>query len=145
MTNHDLGGILNGQLNAWILEHMLGLTTPEVQEIRITQKEQKSLAGMYGTGDGMSGLELKFTKSKLMVRAIDNEPPELIANPAPPLPPFTVRSVRDPRRDNDLLEATDGLYKGAKIELLRDANGQVAYLRSSGRLYVRQQDIGVQR
>jgi hypothetical protein len=46
--------------------------------------------------------------------------------------------VRDPRGNTDLLEATEGPFKGTIVELLRDANGQVSYLRAGGRLHVRQ-------
>jgi CubicO group peptidase (beta-lactamase class C family) len=142
LTNHDSGLILNEQLNAWILEHMLGLKAPAVQEIQVSQKELKALVGMYSTGDGSGSIELKFTKNKLMARAISNDAPEVTTTPQPQIPPFPLRSVRDPRRDTDLLEATEGLYKGTKIELLRDASGQVSYLRSGGRLYVRQEHVG---
>jgi CubicO group peptidase (beta-lactamase class C family) len=145
LTNHDAGFMFNEQLNAWMFEHMLGLKTPGVQEIQIAQKELKALAGTFSTGDGASSLELKFTKNNLVVRVISNEIPEVTATPAPQLPPFTVRSVRDPRSDMDLLEATEGHYKGAIVELLRDSSGKVSYLRSGGRLYVRQQKNGDQK
>jgi CubicO group peptidase (beta-lactamase class C family) len=138
LTNHDAGYFFGEQLNAWIFEHMLGLTTPKAQEAPMTQKELKTLTGMFSTGDGSSSLRLIFTKNKLVLQIINNEMPEVSSTPAPKLPPFTVRSVRDPRSDMDLLEATEGLYKGMKMELLRDDGGQLAYLRSGGRLYVRQ-------
>jgi CubicO group peptidase (beta-lactamase class C family) len=139
LTNHDSGSFFNEQLNDWMLEHVLGLKAPAVTEIQIAQKELKALVGTYSTGDGTSGVELKFTKNKLLAREISNELPEVTVTPQPPVPPFMVRCVRDPRSDNDLLEATEGMYKGIKIELLRDASGQVSYLRAGGRLYVRQQ------
>jgi CubicO group peptidase (beta-lactamase class C family) len=142
LTNHDSGSILTEQLSAWIFEHMLGLKSPAVQEIQVSQKELKALAGTFSTGDGSSSLELKFTKNKLLVRVIENEMPEVTATPQQQYPPFAVRSVRDPRSDMDLLEATEGLYKGAIVELLRDASGQVSYLRSGGRLYIRQEHVG---
>jgi CubicO group peptidase (beta-lactamase class C family) len=138
MTNQDDGFLLNQQLNAWIREHMLGLKFSAVQEIQMTQKELKALAGKFSTGDGSSSLELKFTKNHLVAQISNNELPEVVSTPAPPLPPFAVRSVRDPQSDLDLLEATEGLFKEMIIELLRDASGQVSYLRSGGRLFVRQ-------
>jgi CubicO group peptidase (beta-lactamase class C family) len=138
LTNHDAGYIFGEQLNAWILEHMLGLKTPGVQEIQVSQKELKALVGTFSTGDGSSSLVLKFTKNKLVVQAISNLVTESPEASAPQLPQATVRSVRDPRGNTDLLEATEGPFKGTIIELLRDANGQVSYLRAGGRLHVRQ-------
>ena len=138
LTNHDAGAILNEQLDAWILEHMLGLKTPAVQEIQVSQKELKALVGSFSTGDGSSGIEIRYTKNRLIARIISNEAPQVTTTPQPPIPPFALRSVRDPRSDTDLLEATEGMFKGTNMELLRDASGQVAYLRASGRLLLRQ-------
>jgi CubicO group peptidase (beta-lactamase class C family) len=138
LTNHEAGYVLNEQLNAWMLEHMLGLTTPKVQEFQVGRKELKALTGRFITGDGASGIELKFTKNKLMAFDIPSEVLELTTTPPPAIPPVALRSVRDPGSDQDLLEVLDGPFEGAIVELLRDASGQVAYLRAGGRLYVRQ-------
>ena len=138
LTNHAAGSSLGKQLNAWILEHMLGLNTPVTQEIQVTQKELKALTGTFSTGDRFMSFKLNVMRGALQVKYIVDTA-KVTTTPGPQLPPVPVRKVRDARSENDLLEATDGPFKGEMIELLRDASGQVPYLRFGGRLFVRDQ------
>ncbi|PYE53920.1 serine hydrolase domain-containing protein [Deinococcus yavapaiensis] len=133
LTNADLGEVLNKSVQQWVWEHLLGIQEEEPIFLDVDENTVSDVVGRYlmaGTFGG--GVTVSRNGPELLVEFIPEDYGDLSDTAPDPLPPFPARFC-----GQDELVATDGMFKGARVDILRDANGQVTWLRL-GRVMKRQ-------
>ena len=133
LTNGSRGHELGKVVIDWALAEVLGVRRPEPTFRAISDKLSRELTGRYDvsamghyevTADG-DGLLLTYTPS---ARALQQDP-ELASTVPPPMSLGLVGKDRAVVRGD--------FNAGSRVEFLRDDDGNVAFLRTSGRIYRR--------
>ncbi len=129
LTNATSGGELTEDVTKWALEHYLGIVEPTPTPLEWTEAQLATYAGRYAAAltvadlvvrDGSLVLELSYSDFPA------DEPP-----PAPP--PARVALYAE-----DKIIVLDGPLKDARGEVLRGADGSIAWLRVGGRVHRRE-------
>lgn len=129
LTNANQGSELNEEVTKWALEHYLGIVEPTPTPLEWTEAQLAAYAGRYAAAltvadlvarDGSLVLELSYSDFPA------DEPP-----PAPP--PARVALYAE-----DRIIVLDGPLKDARGEVLRGADGNIAWLRLGGRVHRRE-------
>ncbi len=130
LTNAEKGRALNAELNAFIQQNILGLQEPESEHLELSATELEPFLGSYREQSMGAIIELKLENDSLMRHVIpgDYSGVSNIVTPPPPDARCTMIS-------GERLLVLEGDAKGTKPEFLRDKNGAICYLRSSGRIY----------
>jgi CubicO group peptidase (beta-lactamase class C family) len=129
LTNSDGGDQLNVETLAYALEHYLGLAAEKEQPVAQPAGGLGEYLGTYESQ--MSTIRLYEGAGNLMAQYEGKGGFPTPDSPPPPRQAPT-RLVFLP---HDRLRALDGLYTDKEIEFIRDANGRITWLRSSGRLF----------
>ncbi len=125
-TNHTFGGVLNDRVLKAALEGYLGVREPELEPVEL---DPAPYIGRYAAR--IADVELVEVDGRLELRYIPKggfPTPETPAGPAPP--PAVVRFA-----NQDELFAVDDLWKGERILFLRGEDGEIKWLRVSGRVF----------
>ncbi|MFN8441116.1 MAG: serine hydrolase domain-containing protein [Caldilineaceae bacterium] len=129
LTNANRGRELHSRLVPWALNHFLGLADPEPTLQSRTSEELQPYNGRYLAH--MTHLEVSSEVDHLRVVVTPQGGfPYKDSPPAPAPPPMSFYFVGD---DNLLI--TDGPQKGGHVEVVRNSEGQVAWLRVGGRVH----------
>jgi CubicO group peptidase (beta-lactamase class C family) len=132
LTNGEKGALLHGELSSWIQEHFLGLKEPEPKFLELQAQELEVYAGRYVGAAFGTIIEMTVQDGALVRGVIPGDVSSVTVTPAPPPPPATCGVLV-----GDVIQVLDGESKGLKSEFLRDSNGAIVWLRSSGRLYAK--------
>ena len=125
LTNADRGAALQAALTKAILRDLLGpasrpelvaLPAPALAEFTGRFADRAEVVEVTATGQGLA---VTFTPTDEMRR---------VFGPVPASPPMPLVVY-----EGDRVRITDGPYRGAHGEYLRDADGRVAFLRLGGR------------
>ena len=126
LTNHNYGGVLTDRVAEAAYEAYLGIRVPELEPVEL---DPVPYLGRYEAR--MADVELVQGEDGLELRYIPKGGfPTPDTPPMPPPPPASVRFASE-----DELFAVDDLWKGERIRVLRDPDGQIAWLRAGGRVY----------
>ena len=126
VTNHSYGGILGDRVAEAAYEAYLGVRNPELEAVEL---DPAPYVGRYEAR--MADVELVQTDEGLELRYIPKGGfPTPETPPMPPPPPATMRFA-----SADLLFAVDDTWKGEKVEVLRDEDGGIAWMRVGGRVF----------
>jgi hypothetical protein len=133
MTNGARGHELGTVVVKWCLSELLGVERPEPTFLKLSRDEASDYTGRYATTLGEyvvtpenGGALLTVEASKAIVEA----DPDIAAVLPPPLPLGFVAKDR---------AVVQGDYiPGSRIEFLRDANGDVEWMRFGGRISKKQ-------
>ena len=130
MTNGDKGGAINDKFNKRVLRDFCGIDIPVPQAIESSEEELVQYAGRYkGT---MADIELRMEGDGL-VATIEQTGglPTDAPRPQPAQMAVALCGV-------DVLMMLDGDYKNSRADFIRDAKGDIRYLRLGSRLRVKQ-------
>lgn len=129
LTNASRGRELHNQLVPWALEHFLGLADPEPTLHSRTAEQLAPYCGRYIAH--MAHLDISAEGDHLRVAVTPQGGfPDKDSPPPPAPPPMSLYLVGE-----DRLKVTDGPQKGGRLEVIRGADGQVAWLRMGGRVH----------
>ena len=125
-TNHSYGGVLNDRVVEQAFETYLGVREPELEAVDL---DAAPYLGRYEAR--MADVELVQTDAGLELRFLPKGGfPTPDTPPMPPPPPASVKFSSE-----DELFAVDDLWKGERVRILRDADGRIAWMRVSGRVF----------
>ena len=130
MTNGDKGGAINDKFNKWVLREFCGINIPEPQALESSAEALAQYVGMYkGT---MADIELRMEGDGLIatVEAKGGLPSDA-PRPQPASMAVALCGV-------DVLLMLDGDYKNSRADIIRDAAGEIRYMRFGSRLRVKQ-------
>jgi hypothetical protein len=130
LANSDHGARLHGEVTNAALRLYLGTTAPDRPRIEATAAQRAELVGRYGAA--LADLEVVAEGDGLVLRVTEQRwlgP----TSPTRDLPPPTRLAFTA----EDRLVALDAPTKGTRAEVLRDASGQVEWLRWGGRIHRR--------
>ena len=132
LTNANRGSEVCGAAVKTALQSYLGLSEPEATPLKSTVEELAQYVGVYDFR--LTKLELTLQEGVLIAQATPKggfPKPDL---PPPPAPPPGRIALYAP----DRAVALDPPSTGARIEFLRDPDGNITWLRVSGRVHRRQ-------
>jgi CubicO group peptidase (beta-lactamase class C family) len=134
LTNANRGGELHRDLVVWALDHYLGLRTPEPEITPGSPTDLGTVAGRYVAR--LSHVEVTLDGDALQVQFLPQGGfPDKDSPPGPQMPPSRLAFVGE-----DRLLFVEGPAKGGRVELGRDSEGQVAWMRVGGRIHRRVED-----
>lgn len=133
LTNADKGAYLHGELSAWINEHFFGLKAPPSQKVDLSEAKLQPYLGTYISHALKNTMRIYWQDGALYHHMVPGDRSSITTTPSPALPPARLEVLEKER-----FGITEGDAKGAKLEVLRGADGQIKWIRSGGRLYARQ-------
>jgi CubicO group peptidase (beta-lactamase class C family) len=131
VTNSGNGSQLNRKVTNWVLEHYLGVETPELSPIEVPQDRLAEYAGGYKAA--LTEAEVEAVDGGLAIRrrslggfpTRDIPPPSV--EPGPP--------VRYGFYGEDLIVGLEAPNRGDMGQFLRDPDGGISWLRLGKRIY----------
>ena len=131
VTNGGEGGQITRQVGDWIMAEYQGLTRPSPQPTDASAEQLAELAGLYTRP--FADVTLTVVGGKLSAGIVYKQGfPTAETPPPPPLPPFTVVLT-----DDGQLLSLEGPTKESTAQIIRGADGAIAYIRFGGRLHRR--------
>ncbi len=130
-TNSGAGGGVTGKVRRWALKTYLGLESPEPQPLESSVEELQPYIGRY-TAPSAEG-EIGMLAGQLVMQTVQKFGFPDHRTPPPPPPPPVRLALCEP----DRLLVLDGPGKGSTIDVLRQPDGQIGWMRSGGRIYRR--------
>lgn len=132
LTNGDRGSALNLELMMAALEIFLGAQIPAPQPIAWDRAVLDAYAGGYRSA--LTRVDLRAEAGELIAQVTPlGGFPDISSPPGPPAPP-----VRLAQTGEDRMLVLDAPYKNNRAEIIRDAEGRVAWLRFGGRAHRRE-------
>jgi CubicO group peptidase (beta-lactamase class C family) len=132
LTNADRGGAVTDAVSKWVLKEYLGLEEKEPQPIESSEEELAQYVGRYSRP--FTDIELGMLGGRLVAQVTFKMGfPDENAPPPPSPPPASLALC-----ENDRLITMDGPSKGETGEFVRKLDGSIGWLRTMGRIHVRQ-------
>jgi CubicO group peptidase (beta-lactamase class C family) len=130
-TNSETGGLLVQDIDQWILKEYLDYSDALPKAQRLSEKKLSEYTGMYSLPS--ADVEIRLEEGHLVLQYLPKGgfPNENVPNPPAP-PPAKLVVIGE-----DYVMVKAGAMKGSTAEFLRDEQGQVAWLRLSGRIMAR--------
>lgn len=135
LTNSTAGGQLHGAVTTWAFERLCGLKRPEPQPMKLSAKALTDYMGRFKTpggefvvrsnGSGLVG-EMELSQKQ-------RKNPEAIAAVPPPMNLIVSQK--------DRIIVMDGASKGSRLDIVRNEDGSVGWIRFGGRIYSRLGDV----
>lgn len=133
LTNGNKGGFLGNEITKWALEHYLNIEEPEPEPLERSEEELRPYVGNYRAA--LSDLELRIENGVLVLQITPKGGfPKPSSPPSPAQPPMRIAL-----RDEDRMVIVDEPSKGTQAEVLRDPEGNIAWIRLGGRVHRRDQ------
>jgi CubicO group peptidase (beta-lactamase class C family) len=129
LSNHNYGGVLIERVARAVLERHLGIREPELEPVELEPGRLAEYAGRYRAW--ISDIDLTVAGDALELQLTQTRAFPKPDSPIPPPPP----PARFVFYDEDRVFAPDGVWKGTRVEFLRDGDGRIAWLRAGGRIY----------
>lgn len=133
LTNANSGGLLNGELNKWVMEHYFGMVEKEPEPLKLSAQKLREYVGIYKDAAFGTLFELKLESDSLVLHTTLGDYSSFTDVPPVPPPPVKVGVYA-----KDRFIELEGEGKGNRSELLRNKQGQIAYLHSGGRVHAKQ-------
>jgi CubicO group peptidase (beta-lactamase class C family) len=128
LTNSVSGGRLARDVRKFAFEQYLGVTIPDPGPIAMPAGALAEYAGRYAATLGEA--ELKVEQGNLMMQVTSKGGfPKKDSPPGPPQPPTRLAFI-----GRDRVLALDAPFDGAQGEFLRDAHGEIEWLRWGARI-----------
>lgn len=132
LTNSDEGSSLYAITAGLALQRFLGLTPSTPAPLALSEAQLRPYVGRYESAGGICDVRVQAGQLRLQMIAKGGFPtPETPADPTP-IPPVRLSFYAE-----DRVIALDEPFKDAYGEFLRDASGQLAWLRFGGRVRAR--------
>nr|QRD81070.1 lipolytic protein [uncultured bacterium] len=128
-TNATSGGQITRAVTNRALEIYLGLEMPKPKPLDVAASELAEFAGLYRSA--LTDVELGVLGGRLVAQYIPKGGFPTKDTPPPPLPPPTWLALIE----KDRLMVMAGDAKESKVDVIRNPDGSIAWLRSGGRLY----------
>lgn len=135
LTNSDRGSELHQAVAAWVFERLLGVRPAPPAQRPATAAEAAAFAGRYSAAAADRVVYLRDGELWLQMEPKGGFP--TADSPPGERPPAVRLAVCDP----DTVLMLDPPYAGNRGEFLRDAKGQIIWLRAAGRIHRRQTDV----
>jgi CubicO group peptidase (beta-lactamase class C family) len=133
LTNANQGGQVTRDVVRWTFKAYLGLEIPDPEPQDAPAEKLTPYAGRYARP--YAEIELGMLAGKLVGQQIFKAGfPSQDVPPPPPPPPMTLALYEE-----DHLVVTDGPMKSTGAEIIRKPDGEIGWLRLSGRINPRQQ------
>ncbi|MEZ4645998.1 MAG: serine hydrolase domain-containing protein [Chloroflexota bacterium] len=130
-TNADHGDAVVQAVRRAALQTYLGIDMPLPQPLGAAADELAQFVGRYGRP--YVDIELGMIGGRLTGQlTYKGAFPSEAVQPSPPPPPFSLDLCAP-----DRLLVTNGVFKGALVDVIRHADGAIGWLRASGRLHKR--------
>jgi CubicO group peptidase (beta-lactamase class C family) len=128
LTNASSGREFNPRVMKWALKRYLGAEAPQPKLLDQTAEQLREYAGHYEAA--MTSLDLSVENGQLIaqVHPVGGFPKK--DSPAGPTPP----AVRVGVIGEDQLIALDPPFADNRVDILRDSDGKIAWLRFGGRI-----------
>jgi len=132
VTNANRGGVITRDASRCALESYLGVKSPKPSPLESSGEALAPFVGRYVRP--FSEIEAGLLAGKLVAQITPKGgfPTEDSPPPSPP-PPMSLALY-----ESDRLLVLDGPYKGARMEVIRTRDGRIGWLRSGGRIHVRE-------
>jgi hypothetical protein len=131
LTNANAGRAIVQDVRRWVLEHYLGLETPEPEPIEASEKELAAYMGFYTRP--LADIELGMLCGRLVGQMVYKHGyPSQSSVPRPPPPPMLLALCEE-----DRLLIMSGPRKGDQVEIIRKPDGTIGWLREHDRIYQR--------
>jgi CubicO group peptidase (beta-lactamase class C family) len=132
LTNEDRGYILHEELTRWVYEHFLGAVKARVAAIQLTEGQIGEYAGGYTLKASGDVLDFRTGKQSLVMTHTPGAREGADENPPDALPPMDCAI-----HEHDRFTIINGPFEGLPGEFIRDAQGKIAWLRFSNRIFAR--------
>lgn len=132
LTNANRGGAVTRDVSRWALKKYLGLESPDPSPLEVSEEELAPYVGRYSRP--FMSIELGLLGGKLVAQMTYERGFPAKDSPPPPAPPPASLVLCE----KDLLLVVDGPLKDAKVEVVRQPDGTIGWLRVGGRIHVRQ-------
>jgi hypothetical protein len=130
LTNADKGGSAIEEVRRWLLKNQFGVERDEPQPIEASEAELRPFVGRYVRP--FARIELGVLAGKLVGQLVYQQGFPDADTPPPPDPPPTSLALCGA----DRLLALNGPFKDTTIDVIRQSDGSIGWLRM-GRLYKR--------
>jgi hypothetical protein len=134
LTNCDEGGTLTDEIYKLALKVYLGILLPEVEPLEMGPAQVAPYLGYYEAYGGDA--DLTWKDGQLILQAINKGHFPTPESPASPNPP----AVRMAFFAQDRAILLDEPYKDSRVEFQRSPDGQVDWMRLSGRIHLKRKD-----
>jgi CubicO group peptidase (beta-lactamase class C family) len=132
LTNADRGGAATDTVSKWALKEYLGLEEEEPQPMEASKDELAQYIGRYS--NPFTEVELGILGGRLVAQVTFKKGfPDQDSPPLPPSPPDPLALC-----EKDRLMTVDGPNKGSTGEFVRKPDGSIGWLRTMGRVHVRE-------
>ena len=131
LTNHADGSALSAELRAAFLRERLGIKAPAETQIDLEPDELAAYGGSYESA--LSFADVTLEDEALVLRLTPKGGFPTPDSPPTPGPPPTRLALER----TDAVIALDEPLKGSRGDFLRDAQGEIAWFRISGRIHRR--------
>jgi len=132
LTNLEPGSFLCQALKTWVLERCLDVTEPDWLPVRLSPEQLRPLTGRYALPSAGDLFELRPADSGLWLTFTPGENPNADEPSADIYPPMRIAGYAP-----DRFMVVGGPYAGRKLDILRDKNAQVTWLRFDGAIATR--------
>ena len=132
LTNADNGGVVTSEVSRYVMKHYIGVETADSDPLDAGEADLKQYVGRYTRP--FADIELAMLGGRLVGQVIYKG--RFPTEDAPPRP--TPLPMPLGLTEKDRLIVVDGHAKGMHADLIRDADGSIAWLRL-GRLHRRQE------
>lgn len=133
LTNASSGDHVINATRNWILKEYAGIDTVDAEPLDVPLEKLKECEGRY-TLPRLKYIDVRVLGERLIAQDVPTGGFPTEDTPPPPAPPpYTLAFVEENR-----LTVQDGPFKDAKLELIRDEQGSIKWLRYGRRLYARE-------
>ena len=130
-TNGENGGALTREVLEWVMEHYLDAPIPQPKPIAYETADLEPYVGKYDRG--FAEIELGIIGGRLIGQQVQRRGfPDQHTPPPPPPPPATLLPT-----DKDQFVIADGPMQRAEVQFIRNADGEIGWLRLGLRAYKR--------
>jgi CubicO group peptidase (beta-lactamase class C family) len=127
LTNSDSGDAVLDETERWVLERVLGVSEPDLPDVRLSLDQLGSYTGCYESPYGLLKLDLEHRD---LVLHLTPKPFLEHMDPEPPAPSPTRLCFYG----TDRVVALDGELKGSRGDFLRNDDGTLAWFRIFSRI-----------
>jgi CubicO group peptidase (beta-lactamase class C family) len=132
LTNADRGGSVTEAVSTWALKEYLGLEEEKPQPLESSAEELAQYVGQYR--NPFTDVELGMLGGRLVGQVVFKKGfPDQNSPPPPPPPPDPLALC-----EKDRLISVGGPFEGNTSEFVRKPDGSIGWLRTMGRLHVRE-------